>query len=62
MKKTLAITLSSLVLATILFGSVLNGSRSMLANAASSTTPSQQCEDAAKKISDKAEATQSNGV
>lgn len=64
MKKTLAITLSSLVLATILFGSILNGSKTttILANAASSTNPSQQCKDAAKKISDKAEATQSNGV
>jgi Domain of Unknown Function (DUF1259) len=65
MKKTLAITLSSLVLATILFGSILNGSKTttMLANAAASpTNPSQQCKDAANKISDKAEATQSNGV
>ena len=65
MKKTLAITLSSVVLATILFGSILNGSKTttMLANAASPpTNPSQQCKDAANKISDKAEATQSNGV
>jgi hypothetical protein len=65
MKKTLAITLSSVVLAAILFGSILNGSKTttMLANAASPpTNPSQQCKDAANKISDKAEATQSNGV
>lgn len=64
MKKTVTVTLSSLVLATIILGSILNngGSRSMLANAASSTTPSKQCEDAAKQISDKADATQSNGI
>jgi hypothetical protein len=57
------IAILSLFIAAILILSSINSSRFMLAaNASSSTNPSQQCKDAAKKISDKAEATQSNGV
>jgi hypothetical protein len=63
MKKVLsAITLSTLVLATILLGSVYSSSSSKLAFAASEQKTSQECKDAAKKISDKAEAHQSNNV
>lgn len=47
MKKTLATSLSSLVLATILNGSILNDSKTTTMLAVSSTNPSQQCKDAA---------------
>ena len=62
MRNILITAILSLFLAAILIGSTINSSRFMLANAASSTSPSQQCEDAAKKISDKADAHQSNNV
>jgi Domain of Unknown Function (DUF1259) len=58
MKKTiLAVTLSSIILATILVGTVFNSSKLAFA-----TETSKECEDAAKKISDKAEAHQSDNV
>jgi hypothetical protein len=47
MKKTLATSLPSLVLTTILFGSILNGSKTTTMLAVSSTNPSQECKDAA---------------
>ena len=58
MKKSIpAISLSSIILATILVGTVFNSPKLAFA-----TETSKECEDAAKKISDKAEAHQSNNV
>jgi hypothetical protein len=58
MKKTiLAITLSSIILATNLVGALFNSSKLAFA-----TETSKECGDAAKKISDKAEAHQSDNV
>jgi len=61
MKQIFITTTLAAILAAIIVASAVNTSRSMLANAFSSS-PSQQCEDAAKTISSKADAQQSNGV
>ncbi len=52
----------SVLLGVLLLRSAATGSKIIYANAIQSNEPSQQCKDAANKISDKAEASESGGV
>jgi hypothetical protein len=54
--------LLSVLLGVLLLRSAATGSKIIFANAIQSNEPSQQCKDAANKISDKAEASESGGV
>lgn len=51
-----------MLLGVLVLGSAATGSKIIYANAIQSNEPSQQCKDAANKISDKAEASESGGV
>lgn len=52
----------SVLVGILVLGSAATSSKVLYANAIQSNEPSQQCKDAANKISDKAEASESGGV